>query len=33
MTEGHVTYPGVAEAFGMKYEEPSKFLDLTSLLF
>ena len=27
MTEGHVTYPGVAEAFGMTFEEPSKFLD------
>jgi alanine dehydrogenase len=27
MTEGHVTYPGVAEAFNMKYEEPSKYLD------
>ena len=26
MTEGHVTYPGVAEAFGLPYEEPSKFL-------
>jgi alanine dehydrogenase len=26
MTEGHVTYPGVAEAFGLKYEEPSKFV-------
>src|SRR3954465_15727267 len=26
MTEGKVTYPGVAEAFDMKYEEPAKFL-------
>jgi alanine dehydrogenase len=26
MTDGHVTYPGVAEAFGLKYEEPSKFV-------
>ena len=26
MTDGKVTYPGVAEAFGMKYEEPSQFI-------
>jgi alanine dehydrogenase len=26
MTDGHVTYPGVAEAFGMTYEDPGKFL-------
>jgi alanine dehydrogenase len=26
MTEGHVTYPGVAEAFGMKFEDPAKFV-------
>jgi alanine dehydrogenase len=26
MTEGKVTYPGVAEAFGLKYEDPSKFV-------
>src|SRR5436853_4802681 len=26
MTEGHVTYPGVAEAFGMKAEDPTRFL-------
>ena len=27
MTDGHVTYPGVAEAFGMKYDEPAKFVE------
>src|SRR5436190_2499384 len=26
MTEGKVTYPGVAEAFGLKYEDPSQFI-------
>src|SRR4051812_9219517 len=26
MAEGKVTYPGVAEAFGMKLEDPAKFL-------
>jgi hypothetical protein len=26
MTDGHVTYPGVAEAFGMKYEDPGTFI-------
>src|SRR5438270_8038647 len=26
MFEGKVTYPGVAEAFGMKYEDPSQFI-------
>jgi alanine dehydrogenase len=26
MTEGKVTYPGVAEAFGLKYEDPAKFV-------
>src|SRR6476661_3486831 len=26
MTEGKVTYPGVAEAFGMTYEDPSQFI-------
>jgi alanine dehydrogenase len=26
MSEGHVTYPGVAEAFGLKYEEPATLL-------
>jgi alanine dehydrogenase len=26
MADGHVTYPGVAEAFGMTYEDPGKFL-------
>jgi len=27
MTDGHVTYPGVADAFGLKFEDPSSFLD------
>src|SRR5438874_2697472 len=26
ITEGQVTYPGVAEAFGMKFEDPAKFV-------
>jgi len=26
VTEGHVTYPGVAEAFGLKYEDPKQFV-------
>ena len=26
IVEGHVTYPGVAEAFGMPFEEPRKFI-------
>src|SRR5215475_7459847 len=26
MTDGHVTYPGVAEAFGLKFEDPSMFV-------
>jgi alanine dehydrogenase len=26
MTEGKVTYPGVAEAFGLKYEDPAQFI-------
>jgi alanine dehydrogenase len=26
MTDGKVTYPGVAEAFGMKYEDPTGFI-------
>jgi alanine dehydrogenase len=26
IVDGHVTYPGVAEAFGMPYEEPRKFI-------
>src|SRR5215468_8112558 len=26
MTEGHVTYPGVAEAFGLKFDDPSMFV-------
>ena len=26
VTEGHVTYPGVAEAFGLKFEEPKQFV-------
>jgi len=26
MAEGKVTYPGVAEAFGMQYDEPAKFV-------
>ena len=26
ITDGHVTYPGVAEAFGMKYENPGAFV-------
>jgi alanine dehydrogenase len=26
IVDGHVTYPGVAEAFGLKYEEPAKFV-------
>jgi alanine dehydrogenase len=26
MAEGKVTYPGVAEAFGRKLEDPAKFL-------
>ena len=26
MTDGHVTYPGVAEAFGLTYENPSGFI-------
>jgi alanine dehydrogenase len=26
MVEGHVTYPGVAEAFGLPYEDPSSFI-------
>src|SRR3954465_4873060 len=25
-TDGHVTYPGVAEAFGLKYEDPKQFV-------
>jgi alanine dehydrogenase len=25
IVDGHVTYPGVADAFGLKYEEPGKF--------
>src|SRR5262249_16184319 len=26
MTEGHITYPGVAEAFGLKSEDPKAFV-------
>jgi alanine dehydrogenase len=26
MHDGHVTYPGVAEAFGLEYHEPAQFL-------
>ena len=26
MVDGHITYPGVAEAFGMPYNEPTRFL-------
>jgi alanine dehydrogenase len=26
IVDGHVTYPGVADAFGLKYEEPAKFV-------
>jgi alanine dehydrogenase len=26
MSEGRVTYPGVAEAFGLKHEEPATLL-------
>ena len=26
VTDGKVTYPGVAEAFGMEYEEPGTFV-------
>jgi alanine dehydrogenase len=26
IVDGHVTYPGVAESFGLKYEDPSTFL-------
>jgi alanine dehydrogenase len=26
MTEGRLTYPGVAEAFGMSYEDPAKYV-------
>jgi alanine dehydrogenase len=26
MVDGHVTYPGVADAFGMPYNEPTRFL-------
>src|SRR5512138_1247572 len=26
MTDGHVTYPGVADAFGMTYEDPARFI-------
>ena len=26
IVEGHVTYPGVAEAFGIAYEDPAKFV-------
>lgn len=26
MVEGHVTYPGVAEAFGLPYEDPNNFV-------
>ncbi|MGH7710446.1 MAG: alanine dehydrogenase, partial [Gemmatimonadaceae bacterium] len=26
MVEGHVTYPGVADAFGLKYEDPATFV-------
>ena len=26
MTEGHVTYPGVAEAFGLRYESAEGFV-------
>jgi alanine dehydrogenase len=26
MTEGKVTYPGVAEAFGLKLEDPAQFI-------
>jgi alanine dehydrogenase len=26
MAEGKVTYPGVAEAFGLPYEDPAKFV-------
>ena len=26
MVEGHVTYPGVAEAFGLPYEDPASFI-------
>src|SRR3954462_5083762 len=26
VTDGHVTYPGVAEAFGIKYEDPKQFI-------
>jgi alanine dehydrogenase len=27
IVEGHVTYPGVAEAFGMPFEDPRKFIE------
>jgi alanine dehydrogenase len=27
MTEGHITYPGVAEAFGLEFEDPKSFLN------
>ena len=27
MTDGHLTYPGVADAFGMKSEDPAKFVE------
>ena len=30
MTDGHVTYPGVAEAFGLTYEEPATFVGVTT---
>src|SRR5262249_42620409 len=30
MTDGHVTYPGVADAFRLKNDEPSAFLDFSS---
>jgi alanine dehydrogenase len=26
MHSGHVTYPGVAEAFGLEYHDPAQFL-------
>ena len=26
MTDGHLTYPGVADAFGMKSEDPGTFV-------
>jgi alanine dehydrogenase len=26
IVDGHVTYPGVAEAFGIAYEDPAKFV-------